>query len=307
MASKPVDTKTTLRQMMKQEKQKKIDSPLAKYTNTGQLYCALCSQQLTSETFWKAHVNGRDHKQKVLELKSNIKQSNTESVFTKPYPPPPLTTQQRGIKRPHDVATSSDNVIVGKPSSTVSSSTIAQQSALPADFFDSDSSKSQINTNKPITKSSSSSSSSSAATTTTTTTNNVTSLEESSALPEGFFDDPHLDARMRKVEYVDKKEVEWDAFMREMKQETNISEKLEANDDIERDVEREIIETEELITRWQKIEEMHDLKDNRFKVIKEGIRNSKKQTINENNDGDDDDDDLEKELQSMYNWRQKRS
>jgi hypothetical protein len=30
MASKPVDTKTALRQLMKQEKQKKIDSPLAK-------------------------------------------------------------------------------------------------------------------------------------------------------------------------------------------------------------------------------------------------------------------------------------
>ncbi|CAF1126285.1 unnamed protein product [Rotaria sp. Silwood1] len=303
MASKPVDTKTTLRQMMKQEKQKRIDSPLAKYTNTGQLYCALCNQQLTSETFWKAHVNGRDHKQKVLELKSNIKQSNADSVFTKPFPPSSATTQQRGIKRPHDVATSSDNVIVGKPSTSVSSSTTAQHSALPTDFFDSDSSKSQINTNKPTTKSSSSSSS-----TTTTTTNNVTSVEESSALPEGFFDDPHLDARMRKVEYVDKMEVEWDAFMREMKQETNISEKLEANDDIEREVERDIIETEELITRWQKIEQMHDLKDNRFKVVKEGIKNSKKQTTNENNDDDDDDDeDLEKELQSMYNWRQKRS
>ncbi|CAF0979822.1 unnamed protein product [Rotaria sordida] len=303
MASKPVDTKTTLRQLMKQEKQKRIDSPLAKYTNTGQLYCALCNQQLTSETFWKAHVNGRDHKQKLTELKSNIKQSNSESVFAKPFPPPSTTTQQRGIKRSHDVATSSDNVIVSKPSSTVSSSTTtAQHSALPADFFDSDSSKSQINTNKPTTKSSSSSSSS-----TTAVTNNVTSSDESSALPEGFFDDPHIDARMRKVEYVDKMEVEWDAFTREMKQQTNISEKLEANDDNERDVEREIIETDELITRWQKIEQMHDLKDNRFKVIKEGIKNSKKQTINENDDDDDDDEDLEKELQGMYNWRQKRS
>jgi len=47
--------------------------------------------------------------QKLLELKSNIKQSNTESVFAKPLPPPPLTTQQqqqRGIKRPHDVGMS---------------------------------------------------------------------------------------------------------------------------------------------------------------------------------------------------------
>ena len=52
--------------------------------------------------------------------------------------------------------------------------------------------------------------------------NPVSLPEESSALPEGFFDDPHLDARIRKVEYVDKMEVEWDAFTREMKQETNV-------------------------------------------------------------------------------------
>jgi hypothetical protein len=47
--------------------------------------------------------------QKLLELKSNIKQSNTESVFAKPLPPSPVITQQqqqRGIKRPHDVGMS---------------------------------------------------------------------------------------------------------------------------------------------------------------------------------------------------------
>jgi len=48
--------------------------------------------------------------QKLLELKSNIKQSNTESVFAKPLPPSPVINQQqqqqRGIKRPHDVGMS---------------------------------------------------------------------------------------------------------------------------------------------------------------------------------------------------------
>ena len=67
-----------------------------------------------------------------------------------------------------------------------------------------------------------------------------------------------------------------------------------------------------LSTRWQKIEDMHDLKDNRFKMIKERLAKSAKPSINNNddeNDDDDNDDDenLEKELQSMYNWRQKRS
>lgn len=52
--------------------------------------------------------------------------------------------------------------------------------------------------------------------------NTVAPTHTTSALPEGFFDNPELDARMRKVEYVDKMEVEWDAFTREMKQETNV-------------------------------------------------------------------------------------
>jgi beta-xylosidase len=58
-------------------------------------------------------------------------------------------------------------------------------------------------------------------------------------------------------------------------------------------------------TRWQKIEEMHDIKDHRFKVIKDGTKKPLKPEIDD--DDDNDEEDLEKELQSMYNWRQKRS
>jgi len=52
---------------------------------------------------------------------------------------------------------------------------------------------------------------------------------------------------------------------------------------------------------------MHDIKDSRFKVVKERSKQSVKQTKNKIDDDDDDEEDLEKELQSMYNWRQKRS
>lgn len=287
MSSKSIETKNALRQLMKQEKQKKIDSPLAKYTNAGQLMCALCNQQLTSETFWKAHVNGREHKQKLLELKSNIKQTNSDEVFAKPVPPSPVTNQQRGVKRSHETSTVDDQVSASKSST--------QHSALPADFFDSAPSKSQIGNSSSVIKASPS-------------TVSATSSSSSSALPEGFFDDPQLDARVRKVEYVNKMEIEWDAFTREVKQETNISEKIEATDDFERDIDRDIKETDELIARWQKIEEMHDIKDNRFKIVKESSKKSGKQSKTPINDDDDDDEEeLEKELQDMYNWRQKRS
>lgn len=47
----------------RENKEDPIKRCLFRYTNTGQLCCALCNQQLTSETFWKAHINGREHKQ----------------------------------------------------------------------------------------------------------------------------------------------------------------------------------------------------------------------------------------------------
>ena len=50
---------------------------------------------------------------------------------------------------------------------------------------------------------------------------------------------------------------------------------------------------------------MHDLKDHRFKVKKE--RSKKATKIEQDDDDDADDADLEKELEGMYNWRQKRS
>ncbi|CAF1170207.1 unnamed protein product, partial [Didymodactylos carnosus] len=309
MAKKAID-KTALRQLMKQEKQKKIDSPFAKYTGTGQLYCALCGQQLTNEMFWKAHVNGKEHKQKVLELKSNITSTSSTAVtkqqtsFVKPSPPPLPSPQQKGTKRPYEVgmlifdcSESSHAVVVGKPTS---GKTQLKNSALPDDFFDSGSTK-------PVTPIKS----------TITLTNNTkepltTSVTDISALPEGFFDDPHADARARKVEYVDKMEVEWESFLKEMKQESHVSDKLEMVDDAERNVDRDIKETNDLIERWQKIEDMHVKKEQILKIFslttaKEKTQLKVNNEINDDNIDEDDESILENELQNIYNWRQKRS
>lgn len=79
-------------------------------------------------------------------------------------------------------------------------------SHLSLDFFDSGASKSTIEivrSSQPV-------------------ANPAPPTQTTSALPEGFFDNPEVDARMRKVEYVNKMEVEWDAFTREMKQEANV-------------------------------------------------------------------------------------
>ena len=59
-------------------------------------------------------------------------------------------------------------------------------------------------------------------------------------------------------------------------------------------------------TRWQKIEQMHDIKDARFKPTKDRPKKSVPKPKAPSDD-ESDDEDLEKDLQGMYNWRQKRS
>ena len=44
-----------------------------------------------------------------------------------------------------------------------------------------------------------------------------------SSLPEGFFDDPKLDAKARKVEYKDPMTEEWDKFQKTIQKEDDVS------------------------------------------------------------------------------------
>ena len=46
---------------------------------------------------------------------------------------------------------------------------------------------------------------------------------KAAVVPEGFFDDPKMDAKVRKVELVDKAQVEWDKFEKEIAAEDKVS------------------------------------------------------------------------------------
>lgn len=43
------------------------------------------------------------------------------------------------------------------------------------------------------------------------------------AIPEGFFDDPKLDAKARKVEYKDPMNEEWEKFQKTIQKEDDVS------------------------------------------------------------------------------------
>lgn len=56
-----------LRQLMREKVQNKtdirrIDSPLARYDDRGQLWCRICNQIINNEFLWSTHLIGKLHK-----------------------------------------------------------------------------------------------------------------------------------------------------------------------------------------------------------------------------------------------------
>lgn len=58
-----------LRALMKERKaaSKRIDHPYAKYSNSGQLSCSLCTLNVKNEVLWPAHLTSKIHRQNVRQ------------------------------------------------------------------------------------------------------------------------------------------------------------------------------------------------------------------------------------------------
>ncbi|XP_071558068.1 zinc finger protein 830 [Temnothorax nylanderi] len=247
-------TQDDLRKAMSEHKKKlgnvkKIDSPLAKYTDSGQLMCILCKTVVRNETVWPVHLNSKVHKDNValakktkLETESTVKTPNIQT-FKRPHSPSQDTSASKKIKG--ILKNSSQPVVQAK-------------SSLPADFFD-DNSK-QVNGAPVPTQKLESKDRDSAV-----NTMDVQHTEEEekdkdkvkdtnpATLPEGFFDDPVMDAKVRNVEYKDPIEEEWEKFQKEIKEETAQSAQIIADDQEEATTERQLDEIEEQIRHWSRV------------------------------------------------------
>ena len=90
------------------------------------------------------------------------------------------------------------------------------------------------------------------------------------ALPEGFFDDPVRDAKVRNVDAPkDQMDKEWEEFQKEMRQVNTKSEAIVAEDDEEGRLERQIDEIDEQIECYRRVEVLRDKQDVVKKVVKE--------------------------------------
>ncbi|CAL1538062.1 unnamed protein product [Lymnaea stagnalis] len=119
----------------------------------------------------------------------------------------------------------------------------------------------------------------------------------SEVLPEGFFDDPKMDAKVRKVEYKDKDEEQWELFQKAIKEEAQVSEVIMEEEDEQVNIDRNIDEIDDQIQRWQEVEKLHVKKE----II---LKSSKSEGPKKTETGDDVEDG---ELDEFLDWRAKKS
>ncbi|NXN91209.1 ZN830 protein, partial [Rhinopomastus cyanomelas] len=124
------------------------------------------------------------------------------------------------------------------------------------------------------------------------------------ALPEGFFDDPEVDAKVRKVDAPkDQMDKEWDEFQKAMRQVNTISEAIVAEEDEEGRLDRQIGEIDEQIECYRRVELLRNRQDLMKEKLKEAMRLKATQEKEDEAVGTED----EEELQDLLcqDWRVK--
>ncbi|NXL94915.1 ZN830 protein, partial [Alectura lathami] len=124
------------------------------------------------------------------------------------------------------------------------------------------------------------------------------------ALPEGFFDDPEVDAKVRKVDAPkDQMDKEWDEFQKAMRQVNTISEAIVAEDDEEGRLDRQIGEIDEQIECYRRVEALRNRQELMKEKYKEAMRLRAAEEKEDEAVGSED----EEELQDLLSqdWRVK--
>ncbi|XP_074652562.1 zinc finger protein 830-like isoform X3 [Tubulanus polymorphus] len=297
-SKKPL-SKDDLRRLMKvhrTEITKKVEHPCAKYNSLDQLICIVCNSQVKNEKLWNAHLMGRTHKENVAELKRQKEQPTPESrpshkrrvsddgndAVTKKTKQNAETTEKAGgivSLGSYDSSDNDDDNENEKDKEDESSPANSNQlkNQLPPDFFDKDvqpgSSAEQAVGDELLTKSAS----------------------MADALPEGFFDNPVEDAKVRQVEYKDKMDDEWELFQKAMKEEKLVSEAIIEDEEEHITEERNIEEIDDQMRRWSKV---HALAQKKEQIMQEHNLNSAK--------GSESDSDIDEQaFDEFLDWRSK--
>ncbi|XP_064071537.1 zinc finger protein 830 [Vanessa tameamea] len=280
-----------MRRLMAERKNKDkkpvlINNPLAKYNNAGQLMCILCSSIVRSENVWQIHLNSKQHK-------GNVEQAKKLKELTNNF-----TDDKIKNKRPGGFQT--DAPQEKKPKSILKNSnqkmpTVVQtpEHKLPTIL---------IHHDEKIIRKSKHPTSHKVESLEATVENKIEDTETISTnpqpIPEGFFDDPILDAKARNIEYKDPVEEEWEKFQKEIKEETSTSAEIIAGEQEEATAERQIDEIDEQIRNWSRVLDLELKKEETKKKI---------QDVDLLYEGDDNESDNEAEIDEFLDWRAKKS
>lgn len=127
--------------------------------------------------------------------------------------------------------------------------------------------------------------------------------EKDKEIPEGFFDDPVMDAKARGKEYKNPEDAEWEAFKKEIAVEVTASVELAAEEQLSETTGRQLEEIDEQMRAWGRVREIEIMKDE----VEERILSKKATGADEINDGDSDEELNEAEMDEFLDWRQKKT
>ncbi|XP_060637441.2 zinc finger protein 830 [Anolis sagrei] len=327
---------------------KKVDSPFARYNSLGNLSCSLCNTSVKSELLWQTHVLGKQHKEKLEQVKG-LKQSvagpipntssslkrkttSTESPEWKKAKDPGDHVQVVPSGLPKDFFSQTEQVEGEKPSSKASSHCLLLEDYGEEDINADETPKevSDSSSQPPLQSAAHNTASTQKAEAVTTLSSdgvdnkalasplvfhsgsiqkaetqekNVERRENTAeALPEGFFDDPEVDAKVRKVDAPkDQMDKEWDEFQKAIRQVNTISEAIVAEEDEEGRLDRQIGEIDEQIECFRRVEQLRDRQEIMKDKLKEVMRFRAAQAKEEDDVGSDG------ELQDLLSqdWRAK--
>ncbi|XP_076655649.1 zinc finger protein 830 isoform X1 [Halictus rubicundus] len=261
------------------------------YTDAGQLMCILCKAAVRSETVWPVHLNSKSHKENIELAKKTKLEAATKSAthtFKRPVSPSQESSANKKVRG-----------ILKNPLPQ----SVQIASSLPPDFFDN---PKQSNGSAPTNASVTTHKSENKDTANDKDMKHTEAEEEKekdknkdtnqTVLPEGFFDDPVLDAKVRNVEYKNPIEEEWEKFQKEIKEETAQSAQIIADDQEEATTERQLDEIEEQIRHWSRVMDLVKRK--------EQVQATDRKQKNTDEDVSSDD---ESDFDEFLDWRAKNS
>ncbi|XP_055544699.1 zinc finger protein 830 [Wyeomyia smithii] len=288
---------------------KRIDSPLARYNETGQLTCALCRSVVRSETVWKVHINSKQHKENIEQAKKLKEQAVTAKVSTqqpqKQTAPEslPAAAFKRPVSPAKNTPSSGSKKLKGILKNSDQPQKLADGDSLPADFFDSRTTinKNLVNIRLPVANAHKADAEEQEAAPSEPPT-------DEEKLPEGFFDDPKADAKARNIEYKDPNDEEWERFQKEIKEATTESLAIISEEQEESTVERQIGEIDEQIRNWSRVLSLEKKKEQvRSKTVSALEAGQKMVQVKKEKQADSDDEGDDADFDEFPDWRAKKS